>query len=227
MSSFLLSVVGADSVATIGDFSICPVSVALSPEISGSVTDISAQKKYEEKINKLEYYDILTDTPNRRLFVNTLKSEIIKAKYKETKMAVLFIDLDNFKEINDTLGHDYGDVLLKKVAISIEASINEGDLVSRVGGDEFFILMKDLQDYTNISNLCKKIQSLLNCGINIDSKHVYSSASIGIAVFPQDGRTSSALLQSADTAMYNSKHNGKSKYCYFNKSMSEAVVRRV
>ncbi|MGH4118152.1 sensor domain-containing protein [Clostridium sp.] len=199
----------------------------IATKISGSLTDISVLKDSEEKINKLEYYDILTGIPNRRLFVNTLKSEIIKAKFKETKMAVLFIDLDNFKEINDTLGHDYGDELLKKVAITIKASIKEGDLVSRVGGDEFFILMKDVQDYASISELCRKIQSLLNCGINIDSKHVYSAASIGIAVFPQDGKTSSALLRSADTAMYNSKYNGKSKYCYFDKCMSEAVVRRV
>lgn len=199
----------------------------IATKISGSLTDISFQKNSEEKINKLEYYDTLTDIPNRRLFVNTLKSEIIKAKCKETKMAVLFIDLDNFKEINDTLGHDYGDELLKKVAISIKSFIKEGDLVSRVGGDEFFILMKDVQDYSNISNLCEEIQSILNCGINIESKHVYSSASIGIAVFPQDGKSSSALLRSADTAMYNSKYNGKSKFCYFNKSMSDAVIRRV
>ncbi|MBK5241995.1 EAL domain-containing protein [Clostridium sp.] len=201
--------------------------IGIATKISGSVTDISAQKNYEEKINKLEYYDILTGIPNRRLFVNTLKSEIIKVKYKQTKMAVLFIDLDNFKEINDTLGHDYGDELLKKVAIIIKASIKEDDLVSRVGGDEFFILMKDVQNYSDVSEHCQKIQGLLNCGINIDSKHVYSSASIGIAVFPQDGKSSSALLRSADTAMYNSKYNGKSKYCYFNKYMSEDVVRRV
>jgi diguanylate cyclase (GGDEF)-like protein/PAS domain S-box-containing protein len=196
-------------------------------KISGSVTDISEQKDSEEKINKLNYYDVLTDIPNRRFFVNTLKSEIIKAKNIDTKMGVLFIDLDNFREINDTLGHDYGDELLKKVAISIKESIKEGDLVSRVGGDEFFILMKDVQDYSDISNLCEKLQSILNCEINIESKHVFASASVGIAVFPQDGKTSSAMLRSADTAMYNAKYNGKSKYCYFNKSMSEAVVRRV
>jgi diguanylate cyclase (GGDEF)-like protein/PAS domain S-box-containing protein len=196
-------------------------------KISGSVTDISAQKNYEEKINKLEYYDILTEIPNRRLFVNTLKSEIIKAKGKQTRIAVLFIDLDNFKEINDTLGHDYGDELLKNVAISIKESIKKGDLVSRVGGDEFFILMKDVQDYSDISNLCEKLQDLLNCEISIENKDVYTSASIGISVFPQDGKSSSALLRSADTAMYNAKYNGKSKYCYFNKSMSEEVVRRV
>jgi diguanylate cyclase (GGDEF)-like protein/PAS domain S-box-containing protein len=199
----------------------------IATKISGSVTDISAQKIYEEKINKLEYYDILTEIPNRRLFVNTLKSEIIKARGKQTKIAVLFIDLDNFKEINDTLGHDYGDELLKNVAISIKSLIKKGDLVSRVGGDEFFILMKDVQEYSDISIFCEKLQDMLNCEINIESNYVYTSASIGIAVFPQDGRSSSSLLRSADTAMYNAKYNGKSKFCYFNKSMSEEVVRRV
>lgn len=199
----------------------------IATKISGSVTDISAQMNYEEKINKLEYYDILTGVPNRKLFVNTLKSEIIKARGKQTKIAVLFIDLDNFKEINDTSGHDYGDELLKNVAISIKASIKIGDLVSRVGGDEFFILMKDVQEYSDISNLCEKLQNILNCEINIECEYVYTAASIGIAVYPQDGKSSTALLKCADTAMYNAKYNGKSKYCYFNKSMSEEVVRRV
>lgn len=196
-------------------------------KISGSVTDISTQMHFEKMIDKLEYYDILTDIPNRRLFINTLKNEIIRSKDKETKIAVLFIDLDNFKEINDTLGHDYGDELLKTVAISIKESIKEGDLVSRVGGDEFFILMKDIEEYSNISVYCEELLRILNCEISIDNKHVYTSASIGITVFPDDGVTTSILLKNADTAMYSAKYNGKAKYHFFNKSMSEAVVRRV
>ena len=100
----------------------------IATKISGSVTDISGQKDFEEKINKLKYYDILTDIPNRRLFINTLENEIIKAKDKEVKHAVLFIDLDNFKEINDTLGHDYGDELLKNVAISLKDLLEKGIL---------------------------------------------------------------------------------------------------
>lgn len=196
-------------------------------KISGSVTDISGQKDSEEKINKLQYYDILTDIPNRRLFINTLKSEIIKAKDTKIKHAVLCIDLDNFKEINDTLGHDYGDELLKHVAILFENSIREGDLVSRVGGDEFFILMRNFEDCSEITQLCERLLNLLNCEISIDDKYVYASASIGISVFPEDGDQTYILLQNADTAMYNAKYNGKAKYCFFNKHMSEVVVRRV
>ena len=196
-------------------------------KISGSVTDISGQKAFEEKIDKLKYYDILTDIPNRNLFINTLENEIIQAKDTECKHAVLFLDLDNFKEINDTLGHDYGDKLLKNVAISLRASIKEGDVVSRVGGDEFFILMKNIEDYSEISNLCERLLSSLNFEISIDDKHVYTSASIGITVFPEDGNETSVLLKNADTAMYSAKYNGKAKYSFFNKSMSDVVVRRV
>jgi len=196
-------------------------------KISGSVTDISGQKYYENKINKLKFYDILTDIPNRRLFISTLESEIIKGKDKKVKFAVLFIDLDNFKEINDTLGHDYGDELLKKVSISLKASIRPGDLVSRVGGDEFFILMKNIEDYTAISNLCEKLLGILSCEISIAGKQVYTSASIGITVFPDDGCQSNMLLKNADTAMYSAKYNGKAKYSFFNKNMSDIVVRRV
>ncbi|MCB2310500.1 EAL domain-containing protein [Clostridium tagluense] len=199
----------------------------LATKVSGSVTDISGQKDFENKINKLKYYDILTDIPNRKLFINTLESEIIKAKDKEAKHAVLFIDLDNFKEINDTLGHDYGDELLKNVAISLKASIREGDLVSRVGGDEFFILMRNIEDYSEISCLCEKLLSSLNCEISIVGKQVYTSASIGITVFPDDGYETNILLKNADTAMYSSKYNGKAKYSFFNKNMSDIVVRRV
>jgi len=196
-------------------------------KISGSVTDISIQKDFEEKINKLQYYDILTGTPNRKLFINTLESEIINAKDKEVKFAVMFIDLDNFKEVNDTLGHEYGDKLLKDVAISFKDSIGENDIVARVGGDEFFILMRNIIDYEQISFLCEKLIRLLNSEISIDDKHVYASASIGITVFPDDGVKSSSLLKNADTAMYSAKHNGKAKYSFFNKRMSDVVVRRV
>ena len=196
-------------------------------KISGSVTDISGQKDFEEKINKLKYYDILTGIPNRNLFINTLENEIIKAKDTELKHAVLFIDLDNFKEINDTLGHEYGDELLKNVAISLKTSIKEGDIVARVGGDEFFILMKNIQNYSEISSLCEILLNSLNNEISIDDKHVYTSASMGITVFPDDGDETSILLKNADTAMYSAKYNGKAKYSFFNKSMSEVVVRRV
>ena len=196
-------------------------------KISGSVTDITGQKDFEEKINKLKYYDILTDIPNRNLFINTLENEIIRAKDEDIKHAVLFIDLDNFKEINDTLGHDYGDKLLKNVAISLTDSMREEDLVSRVGGDEFFILMRNIVDYSDISSFCEKLLNLLNCEISIDNKHVYTSASIGIAVFPDDGSKTNMLLKNADTAMYSAKYSGKAKYSFFNKSMSDVVVRRV
>jgi len=196
-------------------------------KISGSVTNISDQKDFEEKINKLKYYDILTDIPNRKLFINTLENEIIKAKGKEVKHAVLFIDLDNFKEINDTLGHNYGDKLLKNVATLIKASIRQEDLVSRVGGDEFFILLRNIKDSDQISRLCERILKVLDCDISIDNKHVYTSASIGIAVFPNDGDETCILFKNADTAMYSAKYNGKAKYCFFNKSMGDVVARRV
>ncbi|MGV8984174.1 putative bifunctional diguanylate cyclase/phosphodiesterase [Clostridium sp.] len=199
----------------------------IATKISGSVTDVSGQKDSENKINKLKFYDILTDIPNRRLFISNLDNEILKAKDKDVKIAVLFIDLDNFKEINDTLGHDYGDELLKNVAISLKGNLKEGDLLARVGGDEFFILMKNIEDYSEITCLCEKLLSSLNNEITIAGKQFYTSASIGITVFPDDGHVTNTLLKNADTAMYSAKYNGKAKYSFFNKNMSEIVVRRV
>nr|WP_246578318.1 bifunctional diguanylate cyclase/phosphodiesterase [Clostridium frigoris] len=197
-------------------------------KIVGSILGISIQRNFEEEINKLKYYDILTDTPNRKLFISTLENEIIKHKtnYKYAKHAVLFIDLDNFKEINDTLGHNYGDELLINVANLIKATMPKGALVSRVGGDEFFILMRNIKEYSEISRLCVKLQSLLNCAIKIDEKHVYTSASIGITIFPNDGYDTNILLKNADTAMYSAKNNGKARYSFFNESMSFIIVRR-
>ena len=196
-------------------------------KILGTITDISAQKDIEAKVNKLRYYDILTDTLNRKSFINTLENEIIKAKHTDIKHAVLFIDLDNFKEINETLGHDYGDKLLKNVAILFKASIREGDLVSRVGGDEFFILMKNIENNDQISCLCERLQNLLKSDVNVGDKQVYTSASIGITVLPDDGDQTSILLKNADTALYSAKCNGKARYSFFNKSMSDVVLRRV
>ena len=197
-------------------------------KIVGSILGIAIQRNFEEEINKLKYYDILTDTPNRKLFISTLENEIVKAKenYKQIKHAVLFIDLDDFKEINDTLGHNYGDELLKNVANLIKATIADGDILSRIGGDEFFILMRSIKEYSEISELCVKLQSLLNCAIRIDDKHVYTSASIGITIFPNDGCDTNLLLKNADTAMYSAKNNGKARYSFFNENMSNIIVRR-
>lgn len=190
------------------------------------IAEEKLRAQYDE-FNKFRYYDMLTDTPNRELFINTLENEIIKAVGKKIKHALLFVDLDNFKETNDTLGHNYGDELLKKVAILFKASIKEGDIVSRVGGDEFFILMKNIVEYSEISNLCEKLQNLLNSEINIMDKHIYISASIGITVFPDDGDETGILLKNADTSMYSAKYSGRAKYSFFDKSMSDVVVRRV
>jgi len=195
-------------------------------KMSGSVTDVSSQKNSEAEITKLQYYDALTEIPNRKLFIATLENEIIMARNSEDKHAVLFIDLDNFKEINDTLGHDYGDKLLKAVAITLRESIRENDFISRVGGDEFFILMRNIKDCAEITSICEKLLFALNYELNIDGKHVYTSASVGITIFPEDAIETSSLLINADTAMYSAKYSGKAKYSFFNKSMSDIVLRR-
>ena len=198
----------------------------IATKMSGSVTDVSSQKSSEAEINKLQYYDALTEIPNRKLFITTLENEIFMARGSEAKHAVLFIDLDNFKEINDTLGHDYGDKLLKAVAITLRESIREVDFISRVGGDEFFILMRNIKDCAEITSICEKLLFALNYELYIDGKHVYTSASVGITMFPEDGLETSSLLINADTAMYSAKYSGKSKYSFFNKSMSDVVIRR-
>ncbi len=188
--------------------------------IGGIYSDITDQKRTQTKLNILAHYDLLTNLPNRMMFQDSLKNMISKAKRAESKVALMFIDLDNFKMINDTLGHDYGDLLLQEVATRLKKILRAEDVVSRLGGDEFTVILDDIKDTTYPSVVAQKIIDTLSQPIKLKDEMGYIGASIGIAIFPDDTDNMEQLIKNADLAMYKSKHEGKNVYRYFTEDMN-------
>jgi diguanylate cyclase (GGDEF)-like protein/PAS domain S-box-containing protein len=196
-------------------------------------TDLSARKdteiavkRKEELITRMAYFDSLTDLPNRTLFMERLGVAIIDAKRSGNKLAVLFIDLDNFKRVNDTMGHEAGDLLLKDIGAKFQNNIRKSDTLSRMGGDEFAILMHIKSDVKEADDLGHRLIQITSEPFVINNTTHILSASIGIAIFPDNGCTKEELLKNADTAMYKSKSNGKNQYCLFDDFMREEVIKR-
>ena len=188
--------------------------------IGGISSDITAQKQTETKLNILAHYDVLTNLPNRMMFQESLKNMISKAKRNKSKLALMFIDLDNFKMINDTLGHDYGDLLLQAVAEKLKKVLRAEDVVSRLGGDEFTVILDDVTDNSYPSIVAQKIIDTLSKPIPLKDEMGYIGASIGITVFPDDTEEMEQLIKNADLAMYRSKHEGKNVYRYYTEDMN-------
>ncbi len=188
--------------------------------IGGIYSDITSQKKTQAKLNKLAHYDTLTSLPNRTMFHNSLRSLISKANRNQTKVALMFIDLDNFKMINDTLGHDYGDLLLQEVASRVKNILRAEDVVSRLGGDEFTVILDDIKDVSYPSIVAQKIIDTLSTPIKLKDELGYIGASVGISIFPDDASEIEQLIKNADLAMYKAKHEGKNVYRYFTEDMT-------
>ncbi len=172
-------------------------------------SDITALKKSEALAGYMAQHDPLTGLANRTLFSNLLTQAINLAKREKKFLAVLFIDLDRFKNVNDTLGHEAGDILLKEVAKRITDCLRESDVVARMGGDEFLALMQNLKHEDDVNLVSKKILFVLNQPYIIQGHSIKSSASIGIAIFPKDGDIEDTLIKNADFAMYKAKQNGR------------------
>lgn len=189
--------------------------------------DISQRKKTEEQILRLAHYDPVTDLPNRTLFLDRLDYEIKKSHRANKPLALMFIDLDHFKEINDTLGHDVGDLLLRDAALRLRSCVRETDTVARMGGDEFTVILSELDDAETVQRVAQAILTRLAEPFRIDNEIAYVSASIGITVYPQDGTRLEQLLKNADQAMYAAKHQNRNCYRYFTPSMQEAAQARV
>jgi diguanylate cyclase (GGDEF)-like protein/PAS domain S-box-containing protein len=181
--------------------------------------DITEAKNQEEKIRKLAYYDFLTKLPNRKLFKEEVDNYIKSSHYNESKFALMFLDLDNFKWVNDTLGHKVGDKVLLHVSKEIQAIINEDSIVGRLGGDEFVVLIP-YNDLIHVSQTAQKIIQSVEDPITIDKDTVHVGWSIGISLFPDGGDNYDDLLKNADLAMYVAKDNGKNNYQYFNIDMN-------
>ncbi|WP_232284488.1 EAL domain-containing protein [Bacillus timonensis] len=192
--------------------------------------DIRFRKIFEQKIYHLAFHDTLTNLPNRRSFMNEFNRELIDRKNRasSSKMSVLFIDLDNFKSINDQWGHDVGDQVLIEAARIIKDTIRPSDLVGRVGGDEFIVLFKDIKDEEDLKQYVNQILTKFNTPISISGQEYFITCSIGVATYPNDGDTSRELIKNADDALYNVKNKGKNHYLLFNsKIKSESLERRL
>ena len=193
----------------------------------GVARDITERKRAEALVSYHAYHDILTDLPNRMLFKDRLGLAIAQSKRKETELAVMFIDLDRFKLVNDTLGHIRGDELLQQVATRLKATLRQGDTLARLGGDEFTIFLPELVNRDDAHVVANKALECLQQPFELAGKDVHISASIGIAVYPLDGETIDELLCHADMAMYQVKAQGKNSYSFYEPSLHEASYQKI
>ncbi|MEM9103938.1 MAG: EAL domain-containing protein, partial [Pseudomonadota bacterium] len=190
-------------------------------------TDMTVRKKNEEKIIYQANYDALTGLPNRFYFMQNLKKSMQKAWREGVMLAFIYIDLDRFKHINDSLGHAMGDLLLKKVAKIINACLRESDWVSRFGGDEFAIMLFPIYGAKNASTVAKTILDYLARPIDLNGYDVVVGGSVGISLYPNDGKDAEALLKSADLATFKAKELGRNNYQFFTDSLQESARERV
>lgn len=190
------------------------------------VNDISEKKQKESLIHNLAYFDALTNLPNRVLFQERVTSKIPALQRNSKKMALFFIDMDNFKNINDTFGHFTGDKFLIEVAKAIKEILREEDTLARLGGDEFTVIVEDTESISGVAVVAEKIIERFKTSIIIDGREFYTGASIGISIYPDDGTTYEELVKAADTAMYQVKESGKNSYQFFTQSMNEKITER-
>ncbi|WP_448188609.1 EAL domain-containing protein [Azospirillum sp. sgz301742] len=183
-------------------------------------SDITKRKRYEEEVKNLAYFDSLTGLPNRRLLMDRLGQAIANAHRHGTPAAVMFLDLDLFKRINDTLGHDAGDRVLVEMARRLSGCASEGDTVARIAGDEFVLVLSELADPADAAKVAERAIAAIQRPLDIGGRRVNVTTSIGIAVYPDDGLTAEALLKCADVAMYQAKQGGRNGFQIYSPSLS-------
>jgi diguanylate cyclase (GGDEF)-like protein/PAS domain S-box-containing protein len=211
-----------------------PIEVGLAPIetsegllISAAIRDISERKETEQFLLHQANYDSLTDLPNRGLALDRLSHAIAIAKRKPRLIAVLFIDLDNFKQVNDSLGHTVGDKLLQQVSQRLRGATRANDTVARLGGDEFLIVVPELEELYEIEIISQKILTTISHPYKVDERDIFIGASIGITMFPEDGDEPEVLLRNADAAMYQSKKAGRNTFRFFTHEMNEILLARL
>ena len=191
------------------------------------VRDITERTYAEEQIKHLAYHDALTALPNRLLFKDRLTVAISHAQRDKSKLAVLFLDLDRFKVINDSLGHNIGDHLLQSVAARIQSCLRDSDTVARLGGDEFTLLLPSLGAAEDAAVVAQKILDALRYPFHIDGRELFVTTSVGISLFPDDGTDAETLIKNADTAMYQAKEQGRDNYQLFNAFINAKALQRI
>jgi diguanylate cyclase (GGDEF)-like protein len=191
------------------------------------VEDISERKRAEERVQYLATHDEMTGLPNRAMFGQILEHAIDSARRRHRKVAVLFVDLDRFKIVNDSLGHGAGDQLLKEIAQRFKASMRASDILARFGGDEFVALVEDIEDVRGVATVARNLLSVAMKPFGIMGHECRVTASIGIAVFPDDAGNAEMLLKNADLAMYLAKEEGKNNYPFFSRQISSMSIERL
>ncbi|MGA7594381.1 MAG: diguanylate cyclase [Gallionella sp.] len=189
--------------------------------LCGISTDITERKDAEEHMKHMAQYDALTHLPNRALFEDRLHQAIAAAQRNKAHLALMFIDLDKFKPVNDTYGHGIGDLLLKEVATRIQACLRDSDTAARIGGDEFVILLPAIESAADASKVAEKIRMSLNQPFALAGNTLGIGSSIGVAVYPQHGSNEKLLVKSADIAMYHAKKNGRNNVKIYQPGMQE------
>ncbi len=189
--------------------------------------DITERKNYEDMIKYKAFYDSLTDLPNRLLLKDRLTLEISHAKHTSQKLAVMYLDLDRFKLINDTLGHNMGDKVLKQISSRLKSCVRPDDTVARIGGDEFVILLPGITQEEKIGNIAHRVLNSIREPIVINEHELYLTISIGITVFPNDGENEETLLTNADVAMYRAKEKGKNNFQIYTPALNAKALERL
>ena len=212
---------GANSAITVKDAAGVPL------YFDGVIADITDRKRAERQVYQLAHYDNLTGLPNRALLRDRLGQAISDAKRREAKLAVLFLDLDRFKTVNDSLGHETGDKLLQAVATRLRDAMRDSDTISRQGGDEFLLILRDVTDAHAVAHLAEKLLEVVARPYTIGEYELHVTPSIGISLFPDDAPDLDALIRNADAAMYQAKENGRNAYQFYTQEMNTRAYERL
>ena len=195
--------------------------------IEGTLVDITKRKLAEERVESLAYYDALTSLPNRTLLLDRLSQALAAARRQNHKVALLFVDLDRFKTINDSLGHSIGDLLLQNVAERLKTCTREQDTVARLGGDEFLILLAGVRDIPDVAIAAERFMDAMTVGFVIYGHSLHVGCSIGVSIFPEHGSDTETLIKHADAAMYSAKDRGRNNFQFFTPDMNQQAVERL
>jgi len=206
------------------DFITKPIKWAV---LKHRVKSVVAKVIAERKVQLLAYRDTLTDLPNRLLFADRLEQAVFRAERSRSSMALMLVDIDDFKLVNDSFGHDAGDKLIKAVGQLISKSLRRADTIARLGGDEFAVIIEDINSPEDAISIADNLTTILEHNVRLDDQETYTSASIGIAVYPDDGKDARTILKNADTAMFRAKENGRHCFQFYKPELSVSAMERL